>query len=166
VTRPQNFGRAQTSGVEFDTKFVLSDWVGGAPAVNVRANVSLFRSSVDGVPQPDNRLSNQPDLTANLGGDYRFRGTPVAVGASINWTPGYDTRVTVEQRESTRRKAVWDTYLLWHIDSATRLRFTLAGVVPRDAQTASSFELPTEFQQSRTDTRGYLVSGIRFEMRL
>jgi iron complex outermembrane receptor protein len=166
VTRPQNFGRAQTSGLEFDTKFVLTELVDGAPAVNVRANVSLFRSSVDGVPGPDNRLSSQPDMTANVGGDYRFRGSPLAVGASFNWTPGYDTRVTYEQRESTGRKAVWDTYLLWHIDSATRLRFTLAGVVPRDAHTGSSYELPTEFQQSRTVSRGYLVSGIRFEMRL
>ena len=166
VTRPQNFGRAQTSGVEFDTKFVLTELVEGAPAVNVRANVSVFRSSVDDVPSPDNRLSSQPDMTANLGGDYRFRGSPLAVGASLNWTPGYDTRLTVEQRESTGRKAVWDTYLLWHVDAATRLRFTLAGVVPRDAHTASSYELPTEFQQSRTVARGYLVTGIRFEMRL
>jgi len=88
------------------------------------------------------------------------------VGASVNWTPGYDTRLTFEQRESAGRKAVWDTYVLYHIDSATRLRFTLASVVPRDSHTASSYELPTEFQQSRTVGRGYLVTGLRFEMRL
>jgi iron complex outermembrane receptor protein len=166
VTRPQNFGRARTSGVEFDTKFVLTEFVDGAPAVNVRANVSFFRSEVDDVPGPDNRLSSQPDMTANLGADYRFRGTPFAMGASLNWTPGYDTRVTEEQRESTGRKAVWDTYLLWHVDAATRLRFTLAGVVPRDATSRSAYELPTERQETSTLARGYLVSGIRFEMRL
>ena len=166
VTRPQNFGRAQTSGVEFDTKFVLTELVEGAPAVNVRANVSLFRSKVDDVPSPDNRLASQPDMTANIGGDYRFRGSPFAVGGSVNWTPGYDTRLTFEQRESTGRKAVWDTYLLWHIDSATRLRFTLSAVVPRSAHTGSSYELPTEIQQSRTVAQGYLLTGIRFEMRL
>jgi iron complex outermembrane receptor protein len=166
VTRPQNFGRAQTSGVEFDTKFVLSDVVEGVPAVNVRANVSVFRSKVDDVPGPDNRLASQPGMTANVGGDYRFKGTPFAVGGALNWTPGYDTRLTFEQRESAGRKAAWDAYLLWHIDSATRLRLTLAGVVPRDAHTASSYELPDEFQQSRTVGRGYLTTGIRFEMRL
>jgi len=166
VTRPQNFGRAQTAGVELDTKFVLTELVAGAPAVNVRANVSFFRSKVDEVPGPDNRLASQPDMTANVGADYRFRASPVAVGASVNWTPGYDTRLTFEQRESAGRKAVWDTYVLYHIDSATRLRFTLASVVPRDSHTASSYELPTEFQQSRTVGRGYLVTGLRFEMRL
>jgi len=166
VTRPQNFGRARTSGVEFDTKFVLTEWVEGAPAVNVRANVSVFRSSVDDVPGPDNRLASQPDMTANLGADYRLRGTPFAVGASLNWTPGYDTRVTEEQRDSTGRKAVYDLYLLWHVDSATRVRFTLAGVVPRDATTRTAYELPTQLQETATVARGYLVTGLRFEMRL
>src|SRR5262249_11057265 len=70
VARPQNIGGAMTRGIELEAKFRLSDVVERAPPIDVRANASFFRSRVDGVPAPDNRLDQQPGATANLGADY------------------------------------------------------------------------------------------------
>jgi iron complex outermembrane receptor protein len=166
VTRPQNLGRAVTSGIELDAKIGLRELFAQAPAVNLRANFSAFRSSVDEVPGPDNRLAGQPDMTGNLGADYRFRAVPLSMGGSINWTPAYDIRVTAEQLERVQRKVVSDAYLLWHIDSATRLRLSLTVPDPRDFQTTNVFVTGSE-RQSVVDTRkGNLVTALRLEMRL
>src|SRR5436853_229279 len=60
VARPQNVGNATTQGVELEAKFRLNELVDDAPAVDLRANVSLFNSTVDSVPGPNNRLDSQP----------------------------------------------------------------------------------------------------------
>ena len=57
--------------------------------IDLRGNASLFRSRVQQVPGPDNRLDQQPDYTVNLGADYRVVGLPVTLGGNLNWTPGY-----------------------------------------------------------------------------
>lgn len=166
VSRPQNFGRGRTSGIEIDGKFVLTELVKDAPAVNLRANVSVFRSSVEGIPGPDNRLASQPDLTANLGADYRFKGSPWSVGGNLNWTPGYSTQLTEQQRTAAGRKLAFDTYALYHFENGGRLRFTLAGVVPRDEPGFTQYVLDDEIQSVNSRTRGHVVAGIRYEIRL
>ena len=166
VTRPQNLGRATTTGIELEAKFHLGEIASGAPPVNVRANFSAFRSKVDEIPGPDNRLAGQPDMTGNLGADYKFRGTPLSVGGSVNWTPGYDYRVAEDQLERIRRKVVSDAYVAWNFDPVTKLRLSVTATDPRDFQTNSTFFVGNE-QQSVVDTRkGYLVTALRLEMRL
>jgi iron complex outermembrane receptor protein len=166
VARPQNLGRATTSGIELDAKFGLRELFAEAAPVNVRANFSAFRSRVEEIPGPDNRLAGQPDMTGNLGADYRFRGWPISIGGSVNWTPAYDIRLTAEQLERIRRKVVTDAYVLWHIDSATKLRLSVTATDPRDFQTNNIFVVGDE-RQSLVDTRkGYLVTALRLEMRL
>ena len=88
VLRQQNVGDAVTQGLELEAKFRASDVWEEAPRIDVRANASFFRSRVKEVPGPDNRLDQQPDYTANLGLDYRFRGLPLTLGGNLNWTPG------------------------------------------------------------------------------
>ncbi len=166
VSRPQNLGRATASGVEFDAKLRWDELVDGAPPVNVRANLSVFRSRVDSVPGPDNRLASMPDMTGNLGADYRFRGSPLALGGSVNWTPAYDTRSTPEQVDRLRRKVVLDAYALWNFDAGTRLRLSVSAASPRDYQSATVFVTGDERQEVVDTRRGHLVTALRFEMRL
>ncbi|HET9644187.1 MAG TPA: TonB-dependent receptor, partial [Burkholderiaceae bacterium] len=97
VSRPRNVGNAITQGLELEAKFRLDQMMSDAPHVDVRSNLSLFRSRVRGVPGPDNRLDEQPGATANLGADYRWRGLPLTLGGNLNWTPGYTTRLSDAQ---------------------------------------------------------------------
>jgi iron complex outermembrane receptor protein len=166
VSRPRNLGRAVTRGIEFDGKFALSDVVADAPAVNVRANVSLFDSKVDAVPGPNNRIDGQPRATGNLGGDYRFRGTPISMGATLAYTPAYETRQTETQSARVGVKRVFDAYLLYTAGTTGKLRLTLSNIAPRDSQSATTQFVGSQRQRVLTDGRTDLNIGLRWEMRL
>ncbi len=166
VSRPQNLGNATTRGIEFDAKFQLTELIESAAPVNVRANLSLYNSSVDGVKGPNNRIDQQPRATGNLGADYRFRATPLSIGGNLSWTPAYETQQTNLQLQKLSTKRVIDTYVLWTIDSATKLRLSISNIAPRDLDTTSSIfegsQLQTVVSSGRTD----MSAALRLEMRL
>ena len=97
-------------------------------AIDVRANASVFRSRVKSVPGPDNRLDQQPDCTANLGADYRFRGVPLTIGGNINWTPGYTRGCRRRADRVDRQQARLDAYALWTFNPALALRLTASNL--------------------------------------
>ncbi|HEX5686275.1 MAG TPA: TonB-dependent receptor [Ideonella sp.] len=160
VARPQNVGKATTQGVELEAKFRLSDLVDDAPAVDLRANVSVFRSKVDSVPGPNNRLDSQPGGTANFGADYRWPGTPLTTGGNFNYTPGYTTRLAAEQWLTQSAKRVFDAYVLWTINPAMRLRVTASNLLQQDAQTVSLVE------QERADTVASTFMNWRLQLEM
>ncbi len=137
VARPQNVGEATTQGVELEAKFKLNELVDDAPAVELRANLSLFRSRVDSVPGPNNRLDAQPGGTANVGADYRWPGLPLTVGGNVNITPGYTTRLSDTQWQVQSAKRVVDAYALWTINPGMRVRVTASNLLHEDADSAS-----------------------------
>jgi iron complex outermembrane receptor protein len=113
VASPQNIGNATTQGIELEAKFRLTTLWPEAPAVDLRSNASLYQSRVDGVPGPDNRLSQQAAGSLNLGADYKIPQTPVTVGGNVNWTPGYRTRLSENQWAVQSPKRVIDLYGLY-----------------------------------------------------
>ncbi|WP_374568366.1 TonB-dependent receptor plug domain-containing protein [Ideonella sp.] len=162
VARPQNVGNATTQGIELEAKFRLSDLVNEAPPVDLRANVSLFRSKVDSVPGPDNRLDSQPGGTANFGADYRWPGTPVTTGGNINYTPGYTTRLSDAQWLVQSAKRVLDAYVLWTINPATRVRVTASNLLQQDTDTVSL--VGTE--QAETLSPSFVNWRVQLELKL
>lgn len=166
VTRPQNLGKAVTSGIEFDARFRLPEIIKNAPAINVRTNLSIFDSKVDSVPGPNNRINEQPKMTGNLGADYRFRGTPFSVGGNINWTPGFETRLTDNQLSKTGTKRVIEGYGLWTINSSAKLRLTVANAVPRDLITSNILTQGNEAQSVTTNGKTARSVALRLEVRL
>ncbi len=109
VTEPLNFSDATTSGVELEVRGRAADLLPGllgqAKALNLRASVNLYRSRVEALAGPDNRLDGQQPWSATLGFDQRISGLPLMVGGSLSLSPGYDTRQAPDQlvsRSSTR----------------------------------------------------------------
>ena len=168
VSRPQNVGDALTQGIELEAKFRLSDWLADAPKVDVRANASLFRSRVKGVPGPDNRLDQQPDATANLGADYRFTSVPLTLGGNVNWNPAYDTRLSDVQTAYQGRKLGFDAWGLWVFNPALQLRLTLSNIGPRDYLTGASVtDTSGGFRETSLSTAPtYLNAQLRLEIKL
>ena len=168
VSRTQNVGDASTQGIELEAKFRLSDLAPGAPKVDVRANASLFRSRVNSVAGPDNRLDQQPDYTANFGADYRFTGLPLTLGGNLNWTPAYDTRLSDGQAAFQGRKASADAYGLWVFNPSLQLRVTASNVGPRDYLTGGSVVDTGAgvVETSRTTAPTWLNLQVRLEIRL
>lgn len=150
VARPTNVGNATTQGIELEAKLKLSELVDDAPAVDLRANVSVFRSSVDSVPGPNNRLDSQPGGTANFGADYRWPGTPLTVGGNFNYTPGYTTRLSDAQWLTQSAKRVVDAYVLWTINPTMRLRVTGSNLLQQDAESMNVASTETSESVSPT----------------
>jgi len=140
VARLQNIGDAITQGLELEAKFRVSDLWPEAPRIDVRSNISLFTSRVQGVPAPDNRLSQQPTGTANLGADYRLRDMPLSFGGNLNWTPGYTTRLSDDQRVVQSDKLVLDAFVLWVLNPTSQLRLSLGNLAARDYVTSNTLD--------------------------
>ena len=132
VARMQNVGSATTEGLELEAKLRLTEWLPQAPAVDLRANLSLFRSNVDGVPGPNNRIDQQPDGTANLGADYRLAGWPLKLSANLAYTPGYTTQVNATDQVFQSDKLVADASVLWIWSPRAQLRLSASNFTARN----------------------------------
>lgn len=166
VAQPQNIGNAVTQGIELEAKFRLSDVWPDALPVDLRANASLFRSSVESVPGPDNRLDQQPPGVVNFGADYRLRAIPLTLSATVNWTPGYTTRLSDAQTASVGQKTGVDASLLWTFSPSARLRLSASNLAAQDFLLGSSFDTDTERETAQTTTRTYINWQLRLELKL
>ena len=166
VSSPQNVGDAITQGLELEAKFRMNQvWTEAWP-VDIRSNISFFSSKVKAVPGPDNRLDQQPDMTANLGADYRLRGIPLTLGGNVNWNPDYDTQRSQAQRSYQGIKRVVDVYGQWRFSTATALRLTVSNLLPRDYETATTFVTGAQSESSRTTDRNWRNIQLRLEMKI
>ena len=166
VSMPMNVGDAITQGIELEAKFRLDRVWSAALPIDIRSNLSLFRSRVKDVPGPDNRLDQQPGMTANLGADYRMRSTPLTLGGNLNLNPAYDTRRTLEQWAYQGSKRVLDVYGLWRLSPSAGLRLTVSNFTPRTYVTGSRFEGFGYAENSRTETGNWRNVQMRLEMKI
>lgn len=166
VSSPINIGDASTQGLELEAKFRLNQAFTDALPIDIRSNVSFFSSKVKQVPGPNNRLDQQPDMTANLGADYRIRRIPLTLGGNLNWNPDYDTRRTEQQSFYQGVKRVVDVYGLWRISPASAIRLTVSNLQPRDYITASTFNDSGFSESARTTDRNWRNVQLRLEMKI
>jgi iron complex outermembrane receptor protein len=166
VSRPRNLGRAVTQGIELEAKFRLDQLVPGAPPVELRNNLSLFRSRVAEVPGPDNRLDEQPKGTANIGADYRFRGTPLTLGGSLNLTPGYRTQVSALQQREAGSKRQFDAYALWRFNPAAQLRLLASNLTADDYSSSNAIDFGTVRTQATSTAPTAVNWQLRLELKL
>ena len=152
VARTQNVGAATTQGVELEAKLRMSEWLTDAPPVDLRANMSLFRSSLDGVSGPNNRLDQQPDGTANLGADYQPKGWPLKFSGNLNFTPGYTTRLSNEQDAFQSDKLVADATVVWIFSPRAQLRVVASNFTGRNYLTGGTLLTSNTTGQAQRDT--------------
>jgi iron complex outermembrane receptor protein len=166
VARPQNIGKASTEGVELEARFRLDEWFDDALPINVRSNLSVFHSKVDGVPGPNNHIDGQPKGTANLGADYRLRSLPLTLGASLNWTPSTTTQQTLITETTASRKAVVDAFALWAINTEQSLRLSATNLSALDYFTGSVINTGDQMITSRSGGPSYTQWQLRWEMKI
>ncbi len=166
VSRPQNIGDALTSGIELEAKFRLDQIFSGAPRIEVRSNLSLFSSRVNQVAGPDNRLDQQPKGTANLAADYRLRGTPLSLGASLNYTPSYRTQVSDIQAVTAGTKRQIDAFALWVFDPAMQVRLNLSNIAPNDYLSSNALDIGTVRETASTLSKTYVNWRLSLELKL
>lgn len=166
VSRPQNVGNAIAQGIELEAKFRMDELWPDALPVSLRTNVSFFDSRVEQVPGPNNRLEGQPKGTANLGADYKMRGLPLSLGASVNITPGYDLQLSDIQSSSVGTKVVTDAFLVWFINPSAQLRLSANNLLPRDYLSTGSILNGTQRQDNESANPSKIRWGLRLEFKL
>ncbi|MBJ7420276.1 MAG: TonB-dependent receptor, partial [Rhodoferax sp.] len=171
VSRMQNVGSAITSGLELEAKFRLREIYLEAPAVDLRANMSLLQSRLTSLNGPNNRLEQQPDGTLNLGADYRLSGLPLRLSGNINWTPGYTTRLADDREIWQGDKWVLDASALWVLSPSAQLRLSASNLLARDYLSGGSLRstqtngLPS-LDTSQNTAPSYLNLQARLELKL
>jgi outer membrane receptor for ferrienterochelin and colicins len=166
VSSPTNVGDAITQGLELEAKFALNQVWSEALPVDVRSNLSFFNSKVLDVLGPNNRLDQQPKMTANLGADYRIRAVPLTVGGNMNINPDYTTRRSLQQWNYQGAKRVLDVYGVWKFSPATSLRLTISNLVPRDYLTGTTYIGNGISEASDNTARNWQNVQLRLEMKI
>ena len=167
VSTPVNFSKAQTTGLEFEVKGrageLLPSLFDMKTALNLRASLNYYRSSVDALPAPNNRLDSQQPWSGNLGFDYRLADLPVSLGASLAYTPGYTTRQTsVQQLDQSRARAL-DAFALWNISRTMSVRMSASNIAPLDGESRSYF---SSGDSTRTVRDGRTFYNLGLEVKL
>ncbi len=136
VSRPVNLSRARSSGVELEIKGKAGELLPEAlrpPAgLSLRASLSAYRSTVDDIPGPDNRLEGQLPLSFTAGLDHAVAGTPLTWGFNLALTPAYEVQQTTDQRLAQGRARSLDAYLLWTFSRQVSFRVAGNNVWPLD----------------------------------
>lgn len=143
VWRPANLAGARSSGVELELKGRADELLPAAwsasPALNLRASLSVYRSAIDGLPGPNDRLDGQQPWQATLGFDHALgpvlgpvlAGVPVTIGASAAFTPGYVAQQTAEQRLQQAGVRHLDAFVLFTVRRDLQLRVAGSDLAPR-----------------------------------
>jgi outer membrane receptor for ferrienterochelin and colicins len=97
-----------------------------ASPLNLRASLNFYRSSVEALPGPDNRLDGQQPWSTTLGFDQRVAGLPLTVGGSLSLNPRYDTQLTLDQTQRRSRTHTVDLYGLWTFRPGLSMRVAVA----------------------------------------
>lgn len=166
VARQQNIGSATTRGIELEAKFRLDRLISSAPAIDLKGNLSLYDSNVDGIPGPDNRLDQQAKATGNVGADYRFKGVPLMIGGNFNWIPSYRTQLSDDQVVSVSKKTVIDAYALWTFKPTLALRVMASNLAPRDYITTNTVDALGLRNHETTTALNDITWRLRLELKL
>ena len=159
VSQPINLQGASSTGVELELKGRAEELLPAGWAVkslSLRASASLYRSTVDGITGPDNRLEQQQPWSATAGFDHVIGqvldGPHLTYGASLAWTPGYRTQQSNDQAQTSASSRTLDAYTLWAISRQTSLRLAVNNLL------ADGTRNLTELQPALGDLQSTLSS--------
>lgn len=132
VSRPVNLGRAHSTALELEWK------QRAAPGLDLRAGLSLVRSSVEQIDAPDARLEGQAPWALTLGLQQALAATKLSWGASLVLGPDFSVQQSDRQRVTRSGQRKLDAFLLWRHSRALQLRLAAANLLAPDNKNASS----------------------------
>lgn len=171
ISEPQNFSNAMTSGIELEIRGraadLLPNLLGSAKAVNIRSSLSVYRSSIAALPGPNNRLDGQQPWSANFGFDQRINGLPLNVGGNLSYTPGYETRQTLEQQFKRSYARGIDLFAMMFLSPTVSLRAAAsAGVQQFGPPNGTSLTMLTNGDYVRSERYAKPQFNLTMDIRL
>jgi iron complex outermembrane receptor protein len=147
VSRPVNFGAAHSSGLELEIKghagqLLPAAWQ--APAsLRLRAAVSLYRSKVEQLDDPEARIEGQAPWRLTLGLDRvpDARSHPAwGYGFNLTHVPAFSTQQSDLQRVWRSAAQRLDVYLVWRVDKQLQWRLAGQNIRAVDSETVNTVE--------------------------
>jgi outer membrane receptor for ferrienterochelin and colicins len=166
ITQPSNEGKASTRGIELDTKANLRTLIPSAPSVDLRANLTIARSSVDFLPGPHNRLDSQTPLSGSAGFDYKATSLPLAYGASFTFKSGGPVVLSDTQSKYTSVRRNLDLYAVWTFSPSVKLRGTLSNLLAQDYLDVEGYHDATGTLDLATIESTHRRVGLALEVKL
>jgi len=172
VSHPTNFSKAKTAGVELEIKGrageLMPSLFDPKLPLNLRASLNWYRSKVESLPGPNNRLDGQQPWSGSLGADYRLTSLPLNMGASFIFTPGYTTTQTDTQTLVQSRSRGIDVFAQWSFTRTTTLRFAVNNLfaVNTQSDTLTRSADPSRPYYSDTERKGRPFFNLGFETKL
>jgi iron complex outermembrane receptor protein len=115
-------------------------WPGAPETLQLRAAVSVYRSAVEQIDDPNARLEGQAPWGATLGFDHSLASKVFTFGGNLSLTPGFATQQTDRQRVWRGPSRRLDAYLLWRFDRQLNIRFNVNNALPADALSSTRVE--------------------------
>lgn len=167
VSRPVNYAAATTTGLELEVKGRAGDLLPAlfdpSLGLELRTSVSWYRSSVEGVQGPNNRLAGQQPYSLTLGFDHRPKGLPLSWGGSVYYTPGFPFQQTDSIRSRANLQRNLDFYALWTLQPGHQLRLSVNNATPVDRDTLSQTWNGSRWLDTRTQNRSLRSVQLRYE---
>ena len=142
VSRPANIGRATSSGLEFEIKgqgaeLLRGVWPAAPRTLQLRASLSLYRSAVEQIDDPDARLDGQAPWSSTVGFDHAVAKSLFSYGGNLAYTPAFATQQTDLQRVWRGASHRVDVYALWRFNRQVQLRLSVNNLLPADSLSSS-----------------------------
>lgn len=168
VSRPVNFSKARTSGLELELKGrageLLPALFDPKLALNLRAALSFYRSDVEAVQGPNNRLDSQQPWSGNFGIDYRLSSLPLLSGVSLIYTPGYTTQQTVSQSLEQSRSRSLDVFAQWSFSRTASLRLSANNLAPLDTRSTTALAVSGYGTSTERSTRTWFGAALELKL--
>ncbi len=84
----------------------------------------------------------------------------------MNWSAGYATRTSANERSAREAKRQLDLYGLWRYSPLTQIRFSANNLLHRDSESESLVITGNGAQSAQTDNRTYTTFRIQLEFKI
>ena len=158
VSQAINFASGRAAGLELEIKGrageLLPEVFDPKLALSLRGALNYYRSEVDTLPGPDNRLDGQQPWSGTFGADYRFTTLPLTVGGNFAYTPDFVTRQSLSQTVALGRSRSIDMFARWMVQENVSMRLALSNIAPLANDSLSSNSNGTSVYSTRLARTG------------
>ena len=163
VSQALNFSSGRAAGLELEIKGRAGELLpvvfDPKLALSLRGALNYYRSEVDTLPGPDNRLDGQQPWSGTFGADYRFNTLPLTVGANFAFTPDFVTRQSLSQTVALGRSRSIDMFARWMVQENVSMRLALSNIAPLASESLSSNTNGTSVYSARLARTGINLSA-------
>ena len=158
VSQAMNFSSGRAAGLEVELKGrageLLPALFDAKMPLSLRSALNFYRSEVDTLPGPDNRLDGQQPWSGTFGMDYRFNSMPLTIGGNFAFTPDFVTRQTLSQTLDQGRSRSIDMFARWTVSDKASMRLALSNIAPLANESLSSNSSGASVYNSRLARTG------------